>query len=59
MVEVVAPLSPGREPDVHDVVGSGHEADHAGYEEYCTLEAVLGLSDGEGAHAKEPHADQE
>lgn len=59
MVEVVAPLSAGGEPDVHDVVGAGHEADHAGHKEYCTLEAVLRLGDGEGSHAEEPHSDEQ
>lgn len=59
MVEVVASLSPRGEPDVDHVVSAGDEADHAGDEEYCTLEAVLWLSDGERPHAEEPYSDQQ
>lgn len=59
MIEVVASLSSGGEPDVDDVVGAGDEADHAGYEEHGALEPVLWLSDGEGAHAEQADADEQ
>lgn len=58
MVEVVASLSARSEPDVHDMVCAGHEADHAGHEEHGALQPVLRLSHGEGTHAQEPHTDQ-
>lgn len=59
MVEIVASLAPRSEPDVNHVVGAGDETDHTGNEEYCTLEAILGLGDGEGPHTEEPHSNQQ
>lgn len=59
MVEVVTSLASGGEPDVDYMVRSRYKADHTGYEEYCTLEAVFWFSDCEGSHAKESNADQQ
>lgn len=60
MIEVEPSISFGCQPDVHDVIGPGYEADESRYEEHDSLRRVLRIRDGKGAHHKEARAhDQE
>lgn len=59
MIEVEPSISFGCQPDVHDVIGPGYEADESRYEEHDSLRRVLRIRDGEGAHHKEARADDQ
>lgn len=59
MVEVESSVAAGRQPDVHNVVRAGDEADEAGDEKHGRLRSVVWFDQRVRTHHDQPDADDE